>query len=68
MTTTPAETLPEARFVGVPQAQVVLGLSRTSVYALMNTGELRWARVNGRRLIPVQELDRFTDSLLAQAQ
>ena len=66
--TNPSEALPEPRFVGVPEAQVVLGLSRTSVYALMDSGELRSARVGGRRLIPVVELDRFTESLLTQAQ
>ena len=66
--TNPSEALPEPRFVGVPEAQVVLGLSRTSVYALLDSGELRSARVGGRRLIPVVELDRFAERLIAQAQ
>lgn len=66
--TSPIDALPEPRFVGVPQAQAVLGLSRSSVYALLNSGALRSARVGGRRLIPVTELDRFADQLQAQAR
>jgi excisionase family DNA binding protein len=62
-----SEAMPEARFVGVPQAQAVLGLSRSSVYELLNNGSLRSARVGGRRLIAVEELDRFTDQLILQS-
>ena len=67
MTTLPTDA-PEPRFVGVPEAQTVLGLSRTSVYALLDSGQLRSARCGGRRLIPVDELDRFAESLIAQAR
>ena len=62
-----SETMPDAKFVGVPQAQAVLGLSRSSVYELLNNGSLRSARVGGRRLIVVEELDRFTDQLISQS-
>jgi excisionase family DNA binding protein len=64
----PMPEMPEPRFVGVPQAQVVLGLSRSSVYALLNDGSIRSVRVNGRRLIPVEELDHFGDELIAQSR
>jgi len=66
--TNPNDALPEAMFVGVPEAQAVLGLSRSSIYQLLNSGELRSARVGSRRLIPVVELDRFTESLIAQSR
>jgi excisionase family DNA binding protein len=36
----------------VGQAMQITGLSRTTLYILMNNGELKYARVRRRRLIP----------------
>ena len=58
----------EPKFVDAAQVGAVLGLSRTSVYRMLNSGKLRSVRQGGRRLVPVGELDRLTDSLLAQAR
>ena len=33
----------------------------------VNNGSLRSARVDGRRLIAVEELDRFTEQLITQS-
>ncbi len=49
----------EPLFVGVHEAQRVLGLGRSTVYELMSTGELESVHVRGRRLIPVDELRGF---------
>ena len=38
----------------VNEACHVLGIGRTSLYKLIETGELRTVRVAGRRLIPVE--------------
>ena len=66
--TSPIEIAPEARFVGVAQAHEVLGLSRSSVYLLLENGTLRSVRFGGRRLIPVEELDRFAKELAEKAR
>lgn len=63
----PVDVLPEAEFVDVPWAQAVIGVSRTTLYTMLNTGALRSCRLNGRRLIPRDELERFVDELKASA-
>jgi len=43
-------------------AAVVLGLGRTTTYALIRDGQLRSIKVGRRRLIPVSEIKRFLES------
>jgi len=57
------EIAPDARFVGVSHAHEVLGLSRSTVYLLLENGTLRSVRFGGRRLIPVEELEKFAKEL-----
>jgi excisionase family DNA binding protein len=55
-------TLPssgEAEAIEVDEAAERLKLSRTSIYELMKTGQLRFVLVGHRRRIPVSELRRL---------
>jgi len=36
-----------------------LGLDRTTIYVLLNKGELRGVKAGSRRLIPISEVQRF---------
>lgn len=54
------DTRPEFRLAYSPtEAAQKLGISRSSIYALMRAGTLRTARAGARRLIPAAELDRL---------
>ena len=39
----------------------VIGISRSTFYALINSGEIRTKRVGGRRFIPKVELQRYCE-------
>jgi len=56
----------EPRFVSVTTFAKTFGLSRPRGYQLLDAGTVRSVRFQGRRLIPISELDRFEQSLLAQ--
>jgi excisionase family DNA binding protein len=55
------------RYVGAKDVSAVTGLGRSTVYVLLKTGQIRSVWFGARRLIPVEELNRFVESL-AQAQ
>ena len=57
----------EPRFVGVPQVQRALGLSRSTIYEMIQDGRLASVHVGPRRLVAVHEVDRFADELEATA-
>lgn len=44
----------------VDEACRALGIGRTSLYALVNAGELRLIKIAGRTLVPRSELERLT--------
>lgn len=46
-------------FLSVSDACRLLGLRRTSLYALLKSGQLRAVKIGARRLIPRDELERF---------
>lgn len=46
------------------EAGEVLGLSRTTVYALMATGALRSVKIGGARRVPATVLREYVDRLL----
>jgi len=48
---------PEPRFLSVEPFSRTLGVSRSTGYTLLDSGQVRSVRWNGRRLIPVEELD-----------
>lgn len=47
--------------VGVEEAADMLGIGRSSVFALMNAGDLKSLKVGKRRLIAVAELRAFLE-------
>jgi excisionase family DNA binding protein len=59
---------PPPRFVGVQDVADVTGLSRSTVYALLDDGTIRSVRLGGRRLIPTEARDAFVAELMAQAR
>jgi excisionase family DNA binding protein len=66
-TTTEANARREpALLYRVTEAAVLLGISRTNVYYLMNDGRLGSVRIGSRRLIPRAALESFVEGL-AQA-
>jgi excisionase family DNA binding protein len=68
-TTAPtSDDAPEKRFVSVEGFSRAIGVSRSTGYTLLDSGQVRSVRFGARRLIPTAELDRFADELTAQAQ
>jgi excisionase family DNA binding protein len=63
-----SDVAPEAQFVGVETAHTVTGLSTTTLYTQLNNGTIASVRFGGRRLIPVEELDRFVNELRSQVK
>ena len=53
--------------VGPEEAARILGIGRTMLFSLLANGELRSFRLGRRRLIARAELQRFLDTLTAQA-
>jgi excisionase family DNA binding protein len=53
-------------FVTAVELAERIGISRSSGYALLDSGEVRSVRIGGRRLIPIEEADRYVDDLHAQ--
>lgn len=51
------ETSSERRTMSVGQAAEVLGISRTTAYECVRTGELPALRLGGRIVIPTQVVD-----------
>jgi excisionase family DNA binding protein len=45
------------KLLSIPQAAAELGISRTSVYSLLGTGQLASVRIGRRRLIPVDAIE-----------
>lgn len=58
---------PAARFVSIDLAAHLLGIGRTTVYDLVNRGELRSTKVGRRTLLAVEDIDAFVDRKLASA-
>ena len=47
----------------IPEASECLGVGRTRVYELMQTGDLRYVMVGASRRIPADALTDYVDSL-----
>jgi excisionase family DNA binding protein len=45
----------------------LLGIGRTTVYDLVNRGELRSTKIGRRTLVAVEDIDAFVDRKLASA-
>ncbi|MGH8290616.1 MAG: helix-turn-helix domain-containing protein [Steroidobacteraceae bacterium] len=55
---TPAPTLPRTA-CSIEEAALSLGISRRTVYTLIHGGQLRTVAAGRRRLVPIEELQRF---------
>jgi excisionase family DNA binding protein len=51
------------RLLSIKQACCILGLSRTSLYALMASGQLRSVTVGRRRFVPRDAIEEFIAGL-----
>jgi excisionase family DNA binding protein len=60
----PLAVQPAAMLLTVEQAAELLSLSRTTLYTLMDAGELKYKRIGRARRIPRAELERFAASEL----
>jgi len=59
----PAEIKP--LLLTVPQAARALGISRTTMYELLNSGDVRYVHLGTCRRIPTQCVEEYVDRLLA---
>ena len=50
----------------VPDAAAALSISRSKLYELLTAGLVRSVRIDGSRRIPLQALEAYVASLLAQ--
>jgi len=57
--TQPTDTAPQQLALSPEQAAAALGLGRTTVYALIQSGQLRSLCVGRRRIIPVAAIETF---------
>ena len=57
----------EALLLTAEQAADVLNVSRTTIFKLMAGGELDSLKIGRSRRIPAQSLERFVESLRAEA-
>ncbi len=55
----PDPSIERPLLVSVDRARVMLGLGRTKIYELMQSGEIPSRMLGGRRLIPVAALERL---------
>ena len=58
---------PQARLVSIEVAAQLLGIGRTTVYDLVNRGELRSTKIGRRTLLAVEDIDAFVHRKLASA-
>ena len=65
---TPASVIPSRRAYSVDEARALLGgISRASIYELLQSGELPSIKVAGRRLVPSDGIDSLIASKLQAA-
>lgn len=58
-------TAPRTRLVSIEVAAQLLSIGRTTVYDLVNRGELRSTKIGRRTLVSVEDIDAFVDRILA---
>jgi excisionase family DNA binding protein len=53
-------------FLTVPEAATRMGISKPTLFRLMRAGKIGYTQEEGaRRLIPIPEIQRYSDSLMA---
>jgi excisionase family DNA binding protein len=58
-----AETSEATRLLSIKQACCVLGFSRTTLYALLASGQLRSVTIGRRRFVPREAIDELIAGL-----
>jgi excisionase family DNA binding protein len=58
-----AEVAGDRKLLPVNSAATRLGVSRAKLYQLLKAGDIATVRIGQRRLIPVEEIDAYADSL-----
>jgi excisionase family DNA binding protein len=58
----PARQTPEKLAFTVSEVSAAVGIGKTSIYELINRGELKAIKVAGRRLVLKQDLEAFLSS------
>ncbi len=56
----PTSSTPKKMAYRIDEACYVLGIGRTSLYALVKSGRLKLIKIAGRSLVPGSELERLT--------
>jgi excisionase family DNA binding protein len=54
--------------LSVDEAAEVIGIGRSVLYALVTAGEIESVKIGRRRVIPVDAVERYFDSLVAAAR
>ena len=54
--------------LGIEDVQRALGVKRSTVFSLLQRGDLVSTRIGRRRLVPVAALERFVKNLEAEAE
>jgi len=49
----------EPRLLSIPEAQAVLGISRTTLFRLLSDGDLAGMKIGRRTVIPSREIDAY---------
>jgi len=58
----------EKQLLSISEAQEVLGIRRSTIYGLMDRGELESVRIGRRRLVPVQSIEAYIEGLRANGK
>jgi excisionase family DNA binding protein len=61
------EELKNVKLLTTAEAQELLNVGRTRLFALISSGELGSVRIGSSRRIPLTELERFVDSLISES-
>ena len=54
---------PIIRMLNVRDAAKYLSISRSNLYLWLNTGKIRSYKIGGRRIVDIEDLDKFIDRL-----
>jgi excisionase family DNA binding protein len=55
------KAIPSKLAYRIPEACAAIGLGRSKLYELINDGTIKTSLVGGRRVVPVQELERLIE-------
>lgn len=56
---------PEPLAFGVIDAAAAMGIGKSKLWALISAGEIKVARIGGRTVVPLKEIEAFLDRKMA---